>query len=75
MNDTLGVNFSSGGVINPNPARNSSAIYNENNSMVGGGRPSVAERTRAWAEGKQKKLEALKNSTVDKDAGECTFKP
>lgn len=38
-------------------------------------RVSVVERTRMWAENKQKKIEMLKEATVDKDIDECTFQP
>ena len=36
---------------------------------------NIVERTKIWAENKQKKLELLKDQIVDKDIGECTFQP
>jgi hypothetical protein len=36
---------------------------------------NLVERTKIWAENKQKKIEMLKENIVDKDIEECTFHP
>lgn len=48
-------------------------IYSKNYESES--RVSIAERTKMWAEGKQKKIEMLKEQMVDKDIDECTFQP
>ena len=40
-----------------------------------GQKVSVVERTRMWAENRQKKIEMMKEQIVDKDIDECTFRP
>ena len=58
-------------------------IYSKNttydpSNRVGGeslNKINIVERTKIWAENKQKKLELLKDQIVDKDIGECTFQP
>jgi len=38
-------------------------------------RGNIIERTMIWQESKVKKLEQLKENTVEKGIEECTFKP
>ena len=53
-------------------------IYSKNQALdheIEGQKISVVERTRMWAENRQKKLEMMKEQIVDKDIDECTFRP
>lgn len=38
-------------------------------------RVNVVERTKIWAETRQRRIENLKEGIVDKDIKECTFQP
>ena len=52
-------------------------IHSKNpyDNEVEGQKVSVVERTRMWAENRQKKIEMMKEQIVDKDIDECTFRP
>ncbi len=52
----------------------STAAYYEQ-SRMDDDRVNIVERSKAWAENKQRKIEMLKEQYCDKDIDECTFQP